>query len=128
MAIKILSWVGPLHILGGLLLFLTVFVPDVQVTIATSAGLTDANFSPFLFAVLGPTVASWGVLFTAVVRQFVDYPTRRLWHAMVLAVVIWAPLDVGLCWYYGVIVGAVADGIVFLLLLALLFNVRPRQK
>ena len=128
MAIKILSWVGPLHILGGLLLFLTVFVPSVQVTIATSAGLTDANFSPFLFAVLGPTVASWGVLFTAVVRQFVDYPTRRLWHAMVLAVVIWAPLDVGLCWYYGVVVGAVADGIVFLLLLALLFNVRPRQK
>ncbi len=128
MAIKILSWVGPLHILVGLLLFLTVFVPDLQSSIAASAGLVDANYSPFLFAVIGPTVASWGVLFTAVVRQFVDYPTRRLWNAMVLAVAVWAPLDIGVCWYYGVVRGAVADGIVFLLLLALLFNVRPRQK
>ena len=128
MAIKILSWVGPLHILGGLLLFLTVFVPGVQTSIAEWAGLDGNNFSPFLFAVLGPTVASWGVLFTAVVRQFVDYPTRRLWHAMVLALAVWAPLDIGVCWYYGVVRGAVADGIVFLLLLALLFNVRPRQK
>lgn len=128
MAIKILSWVGPLHILAGLLLFLTAFVPDIQSSIAASAGLVDANYSPFLFAVLGPTVASWGILFTAVVRQFIDYPTRRLWNALVLAVAVWAPLDIGLCWYYGVNVGAVADGLVFLLLFVLLYNVRPRRK
>jgi len=128
MPIKILSWVGPLHIVAGLLLFLTAFVPEVQDRIAASAGLAGDNYSPFLFAVLGPTVASWGVLFTAVVRQFIDYPTRRLWHAMVLAVAIWAPLDVGLCWYYGVVIGAVADGIVFALLFVLLLNVRPRRE
>ena len=128
MATKILSWVGPLHIVAGLLLFLTAFLPGLQTTIATSAGLDGDNFSPFLFSVFGPTVASWGVLFTAVVRQFIDYPTRRLWNAMALAVVIWAPLDTSLCLYYGVNAGVVANGLVTALLFVLLFKVRPAAK
>ena len=77
MPIKSLSWVGPLHVVAGLLLFLTAFLPGVQDTLASAAGLNDDNYSPFLFAVFGPTVASWGVLFTVVVRQFIEYPLPR---------------------------------------------------
>ena len=128
MATKILSWVGPLHIVAGLLLFLTAFLPGVQTMIAVNVGLAGESFSPFLFAVLGPTVASWGVLFTAVVRQFIDYPTRRLWNAMLLAIVVWAPLDTGLCLYYGVYGGVAVNGLVVVLLLVLLFKVRPAAK
>jgi len=128
MTTKILSWVGPLHIVAGLLLFLTAFLPGVQTMIAVNVGLAGENFSPFLFAVLGPTVASWGVLFTAVVRQFIDYPTRRLWNAMLLAIVVWAPLDTGLCLYYGVYGGVAVNGLVVVLLLVLLFKVRPAAK
>ena len=128
MATKILSWVGPLHVVAGLLLFLTAFLPGVQTSIATAAGLTDANFSPFLFAVFGPTVASWGVLFTAVVRQFIDYPTRRLWNAMALSIAIWGPLDTGLCLYYGVIGGVIVNSLVVVFLIVLLFKVRPGGK
>ncbi len=128
MATKILSWVGPLHIVAGLLLFLTAFLPGVQTAIATSAGLDGDNFSPFLFSVFGPTVASWGVLFTAVVRQFIDYPTRRLWNAMALAIAIWAPLDTGLCLYFGVNGGVVVNAAVVVLLFVLLFKVRPAAK
>jgi len=128
MPIKILSWVGPLHIVAGLLLFLTAFLPGVQDYLAAAAGLRDDNYSPFLFAVFGPTVASWGVLFGVVVRQFIEYPSRRLWNAMVLAVVIWAPLDTSLCLYYGVYGGVAVNALVTVLLLALLFNVNPRQK
>jgi len=127
MATKILSWVGPLHIVAGLLLFLTTFLPGAQTTIANSAGLTGENYSPFLFAVFGPTVASWGVLFTAVVRQFIDYPTRRLWNAMAFAIVVWAPLDTGLCLYYGINGGVVANSLVVVLLFILLFKVRPAK-
>ena len=128
MPIKILSWVGPLHVVAGLLLFLTAFLPSAQDYLAGAAGLTDDNYSPFLFAVFGPTVASWGVLFGVVVRQFIEYPSRRLWNAMVLAVVIWAPLDTSLCFYYGVYGGVVVNALVTVLLLALLFNVKPRRK
>ncbi len=128
MATKILSWIGPLHVVAGLLLFLTAFLPGIQSTLASTAGLTGENFSPFLFAVFGPTVASWGVLFTAVVRQFIEYPTRRLWNAMVLAVVIWAPLDTGLCFYYGVYGGVVVNTLVVILLLVVLYLVKPKGK
>jgi hypothetical protein len=113
---------------AGLLLFLTAFFPGVQDSLASAAGLTDDNYSPFLFAVFGPTVASWGVLFGVVVRQFIEYPSRRLWNAMVLAVVIWAPLDTGLCLYYGVYGGVVVNALVAVLLLVLLFKVKPKRK
>ncbi len=128
MPARILSWVGPLHVVAGLLLFLTAFLPGVQDSLATTAGLTGNNYSPFLFAVFGPTVASWGVLFGVVVRQFIEYPSRRLWNAMVLAVVIWAPLDTGLCLYYGVYGGVVVNALVTVLLLVLLFKVKPKRK
>ena len=128
MPIRILSWVGPLHIVAGLLLFLTAFLPGVQDYLANAVGLTDNNYSAFLFAVFGPTVASWGVLFTVVVRQFIEYPSRRLWNAMVFAVIIWAPLDTALCLYYGVYGGVVVNILVATLLLALLFNVKPKRK
>ena len=128
MPIRILSWVGPLHVVAGLLLFLTAFLPGVQNSMASAAGLAGDNYSPFLFAVFGPTVASWGVLFGVAVRQFIEYPSRRLWNAMVLAVVIWAPLDTTLCLYYGVSGGVVVNILVATLLLALLFNVKPKRK
>ena len=119
---------GPLHIVAGLLLFLTAFLPGVQDYLANAVGLTDNNYSAFLFAVFGPTVASWGVLFTVVVRQFIEYPSRRLWNAMVFAVIIWAPLDTALCLYYGVYGGVAVNALVAVLLLALLFNVKPARK
>ncbi len=128
MPAKILSWVGPLHVVAGLLLFLTAFLPGVQDSLAGAAGLTDDNYSRFLFAVFGPTVASWGVVFGVVVRQFIEYPSRRLWNAMVLAVIIWAPLDTSLCLYYGVYSGVVVNALVTVLLLVLLFKVKPRRK
>jgi hypothetical protein len=126
MAIRILSWVGPIHIAGGFALFLTAFFPSIQQLIAEATGIEGENFSPFLFAVLGPTISSWGVLFCVVVRQFVDYPTRRLWNALVIAVLAWAPLDTGLCWYFGVMGGVAVNSVVVVLLLTLLFKVRPR--
>jgi len=128
MPIKILSWVGPVHVVAGLLLFLTAFFPSAQDALASAAGLTGDKFSPFLFAVFGPTVASWGILFGVVVRQFVEYPSRRLWNAMVLAVVIWAPLDTALCAYYGVYGGVAVNVLIATLLIVLLLKVKPKRK
>jgi len=121
-------WVGPLHVIAGLALFISAFVPGAQELLASTAKLEGDLNSPFLLAVLGPTVASWGVLFTAVVRQFVDYPTRRLWNAMLLSIAVWAPLDTALCWYFGVYGGIVVNSAVAVVLVALLFNVRPSRK
>ena len=128
MALRLLSLVGPIHIVGGLLVFLTAFFPQIQLAMAELAGLTDANFSPFLFAVIGATIASWGVLFCAVVSQYRDYPTKRLWNAMLIAILVWAPLDTGLCLYYGVYGGAALNSVVIVVLIALLFAVRSKGR
>lgn len=127
MALRILAWVGPLHVVGGIVLFAMAFLPELQLQLAAVLRLKGENFSPFLLAVLGPTIASWGVLFTAVVRQYADFPTRRLWNALLLAVLVWAPLDTGLCLYFGVNGGVVINSVVAALLIGLLWAVRPRK-
>lgn len=124
---RLLSFVGPIHVISGVLLVLTAFTPDLQGQIAELAGLKGDNFSPFLFAVLGATIASWGVLFSVIVTQYLEYPSKRLWNALMVAVLVWAPLDTGLCIYYGIYNGAVVNGVVFVVLIVLLFNVRKLQ-
>lgn len=122
---KILKLVGPLHVVGGLLLFITAFFPSIQATIASLVNLpAGQDFSPFFVAILGPTIASWGVLFSAVVTQFYAAPSPGLWKALVLSVVVWAPLDTGLCLYFGVYGGAVVNAIVIVVLIGLLVNVK----
>ena len=128
MALRLLSLVGPVHIIAGLLVFLTAFFPQLQRSVAGLAGLSDANFSPFLFAVMGATIASWGVLFCVVVSQYRDYPTKRLWNAMLIAILVWAPLDTGLSLYYGVYGGAILNAAVIVVLIALLFAVRNQEQ
>lgn len=122
---KILKLVGPMHVVGGLLLFMSAFFPSAQVTIASLVNLpAGQEFSPFFAAVLGPTIASWGVLFSAVVTQFYAAPSPGLWKALVLSVAIWAPLDTGLCLYFGVYGGAAVNTVVVVVLFGLLASVR----
>lgn len=125
MSARILKIVGPIHIVGGLLIFATGFVPVAQAIleplIATSG---DLVWSPFLLAVLGPTIASWGVLFTTLVSQFLSAPTPGLWKAMVWSVAVWAPLDTALCLRFRVYDGAILNAAVVLALIILLVNVR----
>jgi hypothetical protein len=122
---RILSFVGPIHIVGGLLVFATGFVPAahplLESLLASSGELT---WSPFFVAILGPTIASWGVLFTAVVSQFLSSPSKALWKAMVWSVAIWAPLDTALCLYFGIYGGAIINTAVVAALILLLLNVR----
>ena len=122
---RILAYVGPVHIVGGLLVFATGFVPATHPLLESLlASSGDLNWSPFFLAILGPTIASWGVLFTAVVTQFLSNPSQVLWKAMVWSVAIWAPLDTALCLYFGVYGGAIINTAVVAALIFLLLNVR----
>jgi len=126
MSARILRFVGPVHVIGGLLLFLSGFVPATHALMERAFSSTpELVWSPFFVAVLGPTIASWGVLFTALVAQFFSTPTRRLWKALIWSVAIWAPLDSALCLYFGVYAGAVVNTVVVAVLIGLLLAVRP---
>jgi hypothetical protein len=118
---KLLRLVGPVHIAGGLLLFASAFLPSASVFLQTTiTGDNDYVWSAFFATVLGPTIASWGVLFTALVHQFHAAPSLTIWRALLLSVVIWAPLDTALCLKFGVTIGAIINSIVFIALVWLL--------
>ena len=78
----------------------------------------------FLLSVFGPTIASWGILFYALVRAFFRHPTRGSWWALVLSIAIWAPLDSALCAYYGLYAAIALNAVVAVTLLGLLISVR----
>jgi hypothetical protein len=124
---RLLKLVGPIHIIGGLLLTATGFLPAAQSFLEALYPESDRlAWSPFFVAVFGPTVASWGLLFGVIVSQFYDKPSKRLWRALLASLIIWAPLDSILCIYYGFFIGVVINAIVFFSVGALLLIARQR--
>ncbi len=129
MSARLLRLVGPVHVIAGLLLFVTGFVPAAHPMLESMLpGKGDLVWSPFFLAVLGPTIASWGVLFTVVVSQFLTAPSPALWRAMVWSVVIWAPLDTALCLRYSVYSGAIVNTVVVVILIVLILDVRKMTR
>ncbi len=123
---RLLKLVGPAHIAGGLLVFASGFSPTAQAWLESLFAQTgELVWSPFFVAVLGPTIASWGLLFAVVVNQFYETPSPRLWKSLVAAVAIWAPLDTALCLYFGLYGGAVLNAVVVVGLAALLIAAKP---
>lgn len=126
---KLLKLIGPVHIVGGLALFVSGFVPAMQDAMMNLLPTSETFvWSTFFVAVLGPTIASWGVLFGALVIQYYQSPSPTLWRAMLYAVLIWAPLDSALSLYYGLWGGVVINTIVFVVLLVLLIRARDLIK
>lgn len=125
---RLLNFVGPLHVVGGLSLFAAAFFPGASAALQSLiTGNADYVWSSFFATVLGPTIASWGVLFGALNRQFQRMPSPELWRAMLAAVLIWAPLDTALCLKFGVTIGAIVNSIVVVVLLGLLLAVKSRK-
>ncbi len=123
---RLLLAIALAHVAAGLLLTMLPLAPSLHLALASAifgAGNTPKEVL-FLISVFGPTVASWGVLFYALVRAFFRHPTRGTWWALVLSVVIWAPLDSALSMHYGLHAAVALNAGVALLVLALLFGVR----
>ena len=122
---KLLRLVGPIHIVAGLLVFTIGFLPNLQDMLMPYFSDGDQTiWSAFFFSVLGPTIASWGVLFTALVAQFFAAPSIAVWRALLFSVLIWAPLDTALCLKYGILIGVVINSVVAIGLVLLLLSVR----
>ena len=124
---KLLKLVGPVHVVGGLALFAAGFFPETLVDVLRQLPASSSfAVSPFFAAVLGPTIASWGLMFGFLVDRFIASPDEASWRTMLFAVLIWAPLDSALCLYYGIWAGAVLNAAVFVAIFALLIAVRSR--
>ncbi|MEM7432071.1 MAG: hypothetical protein AAF351_09035 [Pseudomonadota bacterium] len=123
---KLLRLVGPLHVVGGLLLFLTGLIPSAADWLeATFSGSQTVEWSRFFAAVMGPTIASWGLLFWGVVDQYYRSPSLRLWRLMVSSIGMWAVLDTFLCLQAGWQSAVVLNTVVVVVVGFLLWTERP---
>jgi len=120
---KLLKLVGPAHIIAGLALTLFPFLSGIHQGSVDLIFGSQTSLYPtvFLLSVFGPTLASWGVLFTVVVNQYFRIPSQYTWNALVISVLIWVILDTSLCLYYKIYLGVglnlVAVTVVFVMLL-----------
>ena len=123
---RLLLTLATAHIVAGVSLTLLPFVPAIHlqlITVIFGAEKVSEEIK-FLIAVFGPTVASWGVLFYALVKTYFRNPTRGTWWALVMSIVVWAPMDSALFIYYGLYPAVALNAAVASLFLGLLFRVR----
>ncbi len=123
---KLLLALAAVHIVAGVSLTLLPFVPTLhlQLTSLIFGAEKVSEEIKFLIAVFGPTVASWGVLFYALVKTFFRSSTRGTWWALLMSIVVWAPMDSALSLYYGLYPAVALNAVVAGLFLGLLFSVR----
>lgn len=108
-----LSWLAVMHVIGGLclplLLLFTSWFDGWLPLQSPSARVA--------FAVLGPTVASWGAMMFYLVQYGIRNGHRWAADALIVGVLVWAPLDAALCWRYELTVGWALDAVVSLAML-----------
>jgi hypothetical protein len=110
-----------LHVLGGLLW------PIVIVgTHALDARLPLAGAGRFWCALIGPTIASWGLLFWFVAHHGLRRGLRWPCDALIAAIAAWMPLDFSLCFAFRFWPGALIDPAFGLIMLGLLLAMRRK--
>lgn len=126
---KLLKIIAAAHVAGGVLLPLILFIPALHpIILSTIYGdasyIMDSRQIIFWMCILGPTIASWGLLYYALLNQYFINPSPTLWYALLGALIVWAPLDSALCLYNGITIGAVMNLAVTFVIIVLLFRVK----
>ncbi|PTQ91198.1 hypothetical protein [Agitococcus lubricus] len=127
---KWLQFLAIAHIVLGLLLPLIIQLEFSQIYIQwlmDAFAVNDLNahhLTAFMLSLFGPTVASWGILFWALVQQSFMLRTRSSWLLMVTATLVWGLYDSIYSYYYGVWIHAILNGMVMLAIIVPLWSVR----
>lgn len=129
-----LQFIALAHVIGGLMLPFIVQLNVVQPYFRLMANVfavdsnQDLRLVQFMVGVFGPTVASWGVLFWAVVTQSFDNPTKKSWYVMLAACVVWAFYDSIYSSFFGLWINAPINGVAFVSIVLPLWGVRKDFK
>ena len=114
-----LRWIANLHVLGGLCLAIVLWIPALHpLLLKTLYGDTPVTASAqtlFWICILGPTVASWGVLCRICVDYFAEQPNTRTYRRLILSLLVWAPLDTTMCLTHGVYLAGILNASVVIL-------------
>ncbi len=127
---RILQLIAILHIIGGVMLpwlVQTSLADEYVLSIMQNFQVNESGADTvvrFLIGILGPTIASWGVLLLYVVNSAFRQPTFAAWWTIVIACLIWAPYDSWLSIQHGIYLNAIFNGIVFCSIIIVMLMVR----
>jgi len=114
-----LRWIANLHVIGGLCLALLLWIPSFHPVLLRliygDTPITNPQQTIFWICILGPTIASWGVLCRISVDYFAEQPNKRTYQRLILALLVWAPLDATMCITQGIYLAAFLNASVVLL-------------
>ncbi len=114
-----LRGLATIHIVGGIGLALMLWLPSLHPMILQmmygNTPITDPEQTVFWICIMGPTVASWGVLCRIAVDYFAEQPSKRTYRRLVLALLVWAPLDTTMCLSHGIYIAGILNASVVLL-------------
>jgi len=102
-----LQLIASLHIIGGLLLPWLLHADlsamyRQEVFQALSVPEAAQNTVVLMMSFIGPTIASWGVLLLYLINNAFDQGDKSAWSYLCIAILVWAPLDIGLSWHAGI--------------------------
>lgn len=126
----LLQMLAVLHIIVGLALPWLVELPQFAfynrhlLAAFNTDSIEALALGKFMTGILGPTVASWGVLFLFVVTVSFQTRSKTGWYIMFIAITGWTLCDMYLSFVAGVYLNLVIDLIVSGLLLTPLLKTR----
>lgn len=126
-----LRWIANLHVIGGLslavMLWLPAFHPILLRFIYGDTPITNPQQTIFWICILGPTIASWGVLCRISVDYFAEQPNKRTYQRLVFALLVWAPLDTTMCISQVLYLAAILNASVVILFWFLCYRLWRKQ-
>ncbi len=114
-----LRWLATLHVIGGIALAMMLWIPSSHPLILSlmygDTPINNPQHVIFWICLMGPTVASWGVLCRICVDYFAEQPSQRTYRRLILALLVWAPLDTSMCLSHGIYIAGILNASVVLL-------------
>ncbi len=120
---QFLSLLAILHIIVGLTLPFLVntrlfnYYNEQMLGAFNTSSIESLELGKFMLGILGPSIASWGVLFLFLVQHAYSTGSTSAWITMIVAIVGWSIYDMALSVYAGVYLNLLIDCFVMTLLL-----------
>ena len=127
---RLLEILAILHIIVGLILpflvdtWLFTFYNNQLLAAFNTDSAEALALGKFMIGILGPSIASWGILFLFLVRYAYSTGSRMAWFYMLAAIIVWSAYDIYLSIIAGVYLNVMIDLVVLCFLLVPLLLTR----
>ncbi len=114
-----LRWIANTHVIAGLVLAMVLWIPALHPwllkTLYGNTPISASTQTIFWICILGPTIASWGVLCRICIDYFAEQPCKRTYQRLILSLLVWAPIDTTMCFTHGVYLAGILNASVVIL-------------